>query len=57
MKKCLYLSIIIINELIPKLKIEFCILKFRMINRVSDPEKCSETLIDVKVKIGFGISS
>jgi hypothetical protein len=28
-----------------------------MINRVSDPENCSETFIDVKVKIGFGMSS
>jgi hypothetical protein len=46
------------NELIPKLKkLSFWIFKFRIINRVSDPENCSETFIDVKVKIGFGMSS
>lgn len=45
------------KELIPKLKIEIPSFKFPITNIVSGCEICSEILIDVRSKLGFGIGS
>jgi hypothetical protein len=46
-----------VNELVPKLKITSLSFDFLMINRISAKENGSETFIDVKIKIGFGMNS
>jgi len=47
----------VMKELIPKLKIESPNFKFPITNRVSGYEICSEILIDVRNKLGFGMGS